>query len=116
MTKGDLMKLALTKEEQSYCDSAIPMSLWEGIDTSLHVFDCRNHKLINLAEKLVGSGKLDEIVDDRNHLKYTNKHLKKAIVKANLTKDDPYLEILMEDDEEEKKEIPNGHTFSDYGG
>jgi len=117
MTKGELMELVLTSEEKNYCDSAIPMSLWDTCNTALCVFDCRNHKLVNLAERLVTSGKLKEMADDIQHLKYTNKHLKKAIKKADLIKDDPYLEILMEDDEEEeKKEIPNNHSFSEYGG
>ena len=51
MTKGDLMKFVLSDEEQGYCDTAIPMHLWEGIDTSIYCYDNHNYKLINLAER-----------------------------------------------------------------
>jgi len=77
MSKGDLMKLVLTKEELNYCDSAIPMSLWSSCDTSLCVFDCRNNKLVNLAEKLITSGKLQEILDDKTEADYLLKGMKK---------------------------------------
>lgn len=70
MNKGDLMKLVLTKEELGYCDSAIPMELWPTCDTSLCVFNCRTHKIVNLAELLVSSGKLDELVNKISDLEY----------------------------------------------
>jgi len=78
MSKGDLMKLVLTKEERGYCDSAIPKSLWSSCNTSLCVFDCRNNKLVNLAEKLITSGKLQEILDDKQHAEYLLKKSKKS--------------------------------------
>jgi hypothetical protein len=77
MTKGDLMQLVLTDEERNYCDSAIPKSLWDSCDTSLCVFDCRNHKLVNLAERLITSGKLQEILDELHETKYLLKGMKK---------------------------------------
>jgi len=77
MSKGDLMKLVLSKEELNYCDSAIPQSLWNTCDTSLHVYDCKNNKLVNLAERLVTSGKLQEILDEKEHTEYLFKHIKR---------------------------------------
>jgi hypothetical protein len=96
MTKGDLMKLVLTEEEQGYCDTAIPMSLWEGIDTSLHVFDCKNWKLVNLAERLVSSGKLQKLTDELQAFKTVKKKAKKALeINSVEPLQGNYMEILL---------------------
>ena len=105
MTKGDLMKLVLTDEEKHYCDSAIPQFLWKGIDTSLYVYDCRNNVLVNLAERLISSGKLQELVDDKQELKQLKKHAKKRISKLTeklveegcTVEKDCYIDILLAD-------------------
>lgn len=57
MTKGDLMKMVYTEQELKNVDSAIPMHLWEGIDTAIHVMDYNNNgafgELVNLKELAV---------------------------------------------------------------
>ena len=102
MTKGELMKLVLTDEEQTYCDSAIPMHLWKTCDTSLNVFDCKNNKLVNLAERLISSGKLKEITDELDAFRTVKKQIAKAIKKDSL---EPlkgnYMDILLDRDERE---------------
>jgi len=77
LSKGDLMELVLTKEEKNYCDSAIPMHLWEGIDCSLYVYDCRDNKLVNLAERLVTSGKLEKMINDLSDAEYIMKSMRR---------------------------------------
>jgi len=88
MTKGDLMKLVLTKEQQGYCDSAIPKELWATCDTSLCVFDCRNNEIINLPELLVTSRKVDELVNNISDLEYKlNRKITKTLRECQLEKD-----------------------------
>lgn len=70
MTKGRLMEIVLSEEERTYCDTAIPLNMWGLCDTSLCVYDCRNDEIINLAERLVSSGKLDEIIDAKERAEY----------------------------------------------
>lgn len=57
MSKGELMKLAYTKEELRNVDSAIPIELWNKIDTSIHVMDYNGQgcfgKLVNLEDKIL---------------------------------------------------------------
>ena len=95
MTKGDLMKLVLSEDEQGYCDTAIPMHLWEGIDTSLHCFDCRNWVLINLAKRVIDKGLIESLLlDGKISIEQRMNFIKST----------------------KKSEISNGHTFSEYGG
>ena len=82
MTKGDLMKLALSEEEREHCDTAIPMHLWKTCDTSLCVFDCKNNQVVNLAERLVTSGKLQTIVDEKRFAEYKLKIANNKIQKV----------------------------------
>ena len=108
MTKGDLMKIVLTDEEQTYCDTAIPMHLWEGIDTSLHVFDCKNWQLINLAERLVSSGKLQKLTDELSAFKTVKKQVNKALAKDSLEPlKGAYMDILLDRDEHVRMDCEN---------
>lgn len=77
MNKGELMKLTLTESERNYCDSAIPMHLWEKCTTSVCVYDCRNNVIINLAERLISGGQLQSILDDLQEAKYLLKGMRK---------------------------------------
>lgn len=55
MTKGKLMKLVYIEEELRNVDSAIPIELWDKVDTSIHVMDYNNSclgELVNLQERL----------------------------------------------------------------
>lgn len=87
MSKGDLMKLVLSEAEQNYCDSAIPMSLWESCNTSLCVYDCKNNELVNLADRLISSGKLSEILEELKETKYMLKGMRKKYGSADSTTD-----------------------------
>jgi hypothetical protein len=58
MTKGELMKLIFTEKELGNIDSAIPIELWDKIDTSIHVVDYnRGHGVLtNLITKAAERG------------------------------------------------------------
>jgi len=58
MTKGDLMKAVYTKEQLRHVDSAIPVQLWDKIDTSVHVVDYNagHGELVNLITRAATQG------------------------------------------------------------
>ena len=58
MTKGKMMKLVFREEELGNIDSAIPIELWDKIDTSIHVMDYNNGRgvLTNLLTKAAERG------------------------------------------------------------
>lgn len=68
MNKGDLMKLVYTEAELRNVDSAIPIELWNEIDTSIYVMDYNNNgpfgKLVNLMDRLREQSAV--IVQNRN--------------------------------------------------
>lgn len=55
MNKGDLMKLVFTEDELRNVDSAIPMNLWNKVNSSIHVMDYNQSSafgtLVNLYKK-----------------------------------------------------------------
>lgn len=83
MTKGDLMTL-IYGENYSNVDSALPQPWVDKVtnelellglefDISLHCMDynkARHGKVVNLAEELVRSGKLKELLDELKQLRY----------------------------------------------
>jgi hypothetical protein len=86
MTKQKLAEMVLSEEELSVCDYAIPREIvkQKKIDTSLHMFNCKTGKLVNLADRLLMSGKLDGIMAKMDRLEHENQILR---VKLNLTAD-----------------------------
>jgi hypothetical protein len=83
MTKGDLMELVYG-EGYTNIDSALPQpwvdatsekmeTMGLSFDVSLHCMDynkARHGQVVNLAEELVRSGKLKEILDELATLRY----------------------------------------------
>jgi len=64
MTKGDLMREAYSVEELRNVDSAIPMNLWNEIDTTIHVMDYNGNglgTLVNLEERISENEKRKEL-------------------------------------------------------
>ena len=92
MTKKKLAELVLSKEELAVCDYAIPISLRKGIDTSLHMYNCKTNELVNLADRLFMSGKMDAIMAKLDRLEHENQILR---VKLNLTADQDVLNLAL---------------------
>jgi len=57
--KGELMRLVYTEKELRNIDSAIPMSLWPGIDTAIHVYNYNTNKFGELEN-------IERIAEKRN--------------------------------------------------
>lgn len=60
MNKGQLMKLVYSEEELRSVDSALPVAIWDRIDTAVHVMDYnephRFGKVINLVTEACNRG------------------------------------------------------------
>jgi hypothetical protein len=79
MTKGEMMKLVYTTEELRSIDSAIPIGLWDRIDTRVHVVNYnkpyRGGRLENLETESCNRGvDLNEI--ERRELEDKLGHVK----------------------------------------
>lgn len=88
LSKGDIMELVLDPSTIRNHDTALPLAYRKMVeekfkecglefDSSLYVTDCTtaNYKLVNLAELLVKSGKLGELLYELDTLKYKNEQL-----------------------------------------
>jgi hypothetical protein len=85
MTKGELMNLVYG-EDYTNIDSALPQPWVDAtsdqlermglkFDVSLHCMDynkARHGQVVNLAEELIRSGKLKELLDELETLRYLN--------------------------------------------
>lgn len=92
MTKEDLVKMLFTEDERDGMDYAIPLHVAHSLKEALkgvglefnqfmYMTDCNENTspLVHLGEKLITSGKLEEILTELQTLRYKNKILEKKI-------------------------------------
>lgn len=95
LNKGELMELVLPADTIRNHDTALPLAYRKLVqekfkecglefDSSLYVTDCStsNYCLVNLAELLVTSGKLGELLYELDTLKFQKKQLERKLEKS----------------------------------